>query len=235
MKIECEVARDLIPLYIEGLTSEGSNEFLLNHIKDCSECKEVFDELQKDISDNKINKTYDIKDIPANRLIKKIRNRILSFVVIALFMGVFLNTFGSNALKICKARAAATNFLDSVSIGDFDQAFDYVAYFDFASDMEPNISYEEAKIVWVSRISALKSKGTYVKAYSRLKVWTDDTYPNGEVILTIVEKGVERKHRAYIHFAPFSKGWRVQNIYPRNGEDQSEIEKALYGYINIVN
>ncbi len=231
LKLECDVVRDLLPLYIEGLTKEGSNEFLVKHIKDCRECKEVLDGLQKEIIDENANKAFEIKDKPSKKLVKRIRNRIIAFVVIALVMGVCLNTVGSYAFKIYQTRTVAADFLYNVSKGDFNQAFDYVAYFDFASDIEPKISYEDAKKAWVGRISELKSKDIYVKSYSGLRVWTDDTYPNGEVTLTVVESGVERKYRAKIHFAPYSKEWKIQNIYSWNDGNQSELEKALYGYI----
>ena len=40
-QIPCEVIRDLFPSYIEGLTSEVSNQMIEDHLKECEECSEV--------------------------------------------------------------------------------------------------------------------------------------------------------------------------------------------------
>lgn len=41
MKIPCELARDLFPSYIDGLTSAVSNELLEAHLEECEACREV--------------------------------------------------------------------------------------------------------------------------------------------------------------------------------------------------
>ncbi len=41
VKIPCEVARDLFPSYIDGLTSRVSNEVLEDHLRECEACRET--------------------------------------------------------------------------------------------------------------------------------------------------------------------------------------------------
>lgn len=36
--MKCEIIRDLLPLYADGLTSEESNQLIEAHIQSCSEC-----------------------------------------------------------------------------------------------------------------------------------------------------------------------------------------------------
>ena len=48
MKI-CKIIQDLFPNYIEKLTSEETNEYIENHIKECEECKEKLKTMQKEI------------------------------------------------------------------------------------------------------------------------------------------------------------------------------------------
>ena len=39
-KRDCKIVQDLLPNYIKGLTNEQTNEYIENHLKECSECKE---------------------------------------------------------------------------------------------------------------------------------------------------------------------------------------------------
>lgn len=49
MKKECEIIKDLLPLYIDKLTSKASNEFIEKHLKDCKFCKEEYNILNSNI------------------------------------------------------------------------------------------------------------------------------------------------------------------------------------------
>lgn len=39
-KINCETTNDLLPLYVEALTSESSNELVKEHLEECDECRQ---------------------------------------------------------------------------------------------------------------------------------------------------------------------------------------------------
>ena len=45
-KIPCEVVRDLLPSYVDGLTSETTNGLLEEHIADCTPCKRVLEAMR---------------------------------------------------------------------------------------------------------------------------------------------------------------------------------------------
>lgn len=42
-KIQCEIIRDLIPLYAEGLCSEASRELIEAHVAACGECRKLYE------------------------------------------------------------------------------------------------------------------------------------------------------------------------------------------------
>lgn len=42
-KISCEICRDLMPLVRDGVALQDSREAVLQHLKECPECKAVFD------------------------------------------------------------------------------------------------------------------------------------------------------------------------------------------------
>lgn len=81
-KKECKIVQDLLPNYIEKLTSLQTNEYIEEHIANCSECKTVLENMQKEIpTDTKVNNQKEVK------YIKKFRNRMrtLSLILLAIF------------------------------------------------------------------------------------------------------------------------------------------------------
>lgn len=44
MKTDCEIIKDLLPLYAEHMTSEKSNEMIEEHLNECEECRKQFDD-----------------------------------------------------------------------------------------------------------------------------------------------------------------------------------------------
>ena len=45
--MNCNIVKDLIPLYIDGCCSEESERVVEEHLKDCSECKKLFEEMKE--------------------------------------------------------------------------------------------------------------------------------------------------------------------------------------------
>lgn len=45
--MNCNIVKDLIPLYIDGCCSEESERAVEEHLKDCSECKKLFEEMKE--------------------------------------------------------------------------------------------------------------------------------------------------------------------------------------------
>ena len=43
----CKIVQDLLPNYIEKLTTEETNQFIEEHLKECDECKKSFREYAK--------------------------------------------------------------------------------------------------------------------------------------------------------------------------------------------
>lgn len=50
MKLElpCEIVRDLLPNYVDGLTSDSSTDSVEAHLKQCKHCNEVYETMKKD-------------------------------------------------------------------------------------------------------------------------------------------------------------------------------------------
>lgn len=46
--MKCEIIRDLMPLYLDGLTSEESNKAIGEHLDGCVPCKEMLEQMQQE-------------------------------------------------------------------------------------------------------------------------------------------------------------------------------------------
>lgn len=66
-KKTCEVIKDLLPLYAEGICSEESRSIVTRHLSGCSECSEILREMGTEI---RVSADRDIA------VMKKIRRRI---------------------------------------------------------------------------------------------------------------------------------------------------------------
>lgn len=49
--MKCEMIRDLLPLYIDGITSEVSNKEIEAHLKECSGCRQCYQEMSGKLPD----------------------------------------------------------------------------------------------------------------------------------------------------------------------------------------
>lgn len=49
---ECKIVQDLLPNYIEKLTSQTSNDFIEKHLENCNECKSVAENMEKELKFN---------------------------------------------------------------------------------------------------------------------------------------------------------------------------------------
>lgn len=84
-KLPCEIIRDLLPSYVDGLTSEVTNEAICEHIKSCDACKETLHRMQEPEeieSEEEQEKEIDF--------LKKTRSRTRRIIAISMAMMVFL-------------------------------------------------------------------------------------------------------------------------------------------------
>ena len=88
MNSNCNVIRDLLPLYADGICSEESRELIEEHIKNCPECNE---ELQKAKSCPEFKQADENADIAkkAGKRVKSIKKRVV-IKCIAASLAVFI-------------------------------------------------------------------------------------------------------------------------------------------------
>lgn len=68
-KKECKIIQDLLPNYVDNLTSNETNMFIENHLKECIECSSILQNMNKEFEKENVNvkkevnyaKKYNIK------------------------------------------------------------------------------------------------------------------------------------------------------------------------------
>ena len=86
MDIKCEIIRDLLPLYVEELTSKESSEAISVHLKICDECRKEYEEMKSGETKTCQTQAEEIK--PLKRIMQKLNMRIsfLTYGVMVFFI-----------------------------------------------------------------------------------------------------------------------------------------------------
>lgn len=111
MNKECYMIQDLLPSYIDQLTSEETNKYIESHMKNCEECKDIFNNMKNNNKDNKetiLEKEEKVKYI---NFAKKynIKFNILKLIIIIITI-VFVIVFFRRAFIMKSLNANAKNY-----------------------------------------------------------------------------------------------------------------------------
>lgn len=102
-KIECSIVKDLMPLFADSLVSCETREFIEGHLKECNECRNYYESLNKDL---KIELPLDQKQIDDRGVaivneIKQAQDRVkYTFIIFAMFVAVGITLLSSGDLSI---------------------------------------------------------------------------------------------------------------------------------------
>ena len=47
-QIDCEIIKDAIPLYVDGISGDATNEIIEEHLKECEKCRRTYEKLKVD-------------------------------------------------------------------------------------------------------------------------------------------------------------------------------------------
>lgn len=79
--VECKIVHDLLPSFIDKLTSKETNAFIEEHLKTCDSCKKVYEDMTRDVkADKKIEMPKEVK------YFKKFKTKITKWRVIVLIL-----------------------------------------------------------------------------------------------------------------------------------------------------
>lgn len=78
MDKNCKVIQDLLPLYIERLSSKETNLFIENNLKNCYSCNEVLNELKQKVNVPRVDEKDAIR-----KFYIKLKYKIIKIVLIS--------------------------------------------------------------------------------------------------------------------------------------------------------
>lgn len=105
---ECKVVQDLLPNYIEKLTSKETNDYIEEHINECQECSKILDNMKKEIKVD--NKTINKKEV---KYIKKYNSKlkILKSILLIILL-IYVIVIGRRAIIMTSLSAKARQYLE---------------------------------------------------------------------------------------------------------------------------
>lgn len=96
-KRECKLVQDLLPNYIEKVTSEETNQYIQEHLQSCAECTQVYTSMTREIKSKAldIDKTVDyMKKVNQKMKIAKIALGSIAIMILLVMLA-----FGANTLR----------------------------------------------------------------------------------------------------------------------------------------
>lgn len=97
---DCKIVQDLLPNYLENLTSEVTNEFIEQHIAKCPECKKVFNNMSGEIEVEEINQDKEINYLKGIRKRVKRTITIVSLIVIIIASCIVCYIYNQSRIQV---------------------------------------------------------------------------------------------------------------------------------------
>lgn len=100
--VNCDVIQDLLPNYIDKISSESTNELVEEHLQSCKKCQEALQSMSKDI-DSKIIENQDdqidyLKGFRKDKIKSNIK-AVLIFIIITILVFTFVSQFWLYMIK----------------------------------------------------------------------------------------------------------------------------------------
>lgn len=139
----CSIIADLLPSYIEGLTLADTNRFIADHLEQCADCRQLFEEYTADLSIPVETPTkYDRK------IVRSMRFQLLWYLIWPLIYGVLMQF---------RKEGTVTFFIVALSAAWFVLFTSHVTEYNFDLDDTKKTYYDTQKRM------VREGKGTFFK------------------------------------------------------------------------
>lgn len=120
IKLPCDIVKDLLPSYVDGLTSPASGEAVSGHLTECSKCSKLYNDMKSEAGYSSNDKTESsnaaISEADGRKLFKKINRRLSKRVRITIAICVFAVILITAGWELLYNGAFKTVSPDDVSI-----------------------------------------------------------------------------------------------------------------------
>lgn len=186
-KRECKIIQEyLLPNYIDNLTDEEINSYINEHIKECDNCKKVYEDMQKDSKEENMNQkqneiNYMRKFNTKLKIVKSIF--ILIFAIILLILSltirkmIILNNLNEKVTKYIESK----NTYVRIS-GNLNTGYEYMEIYK-KDDKIKRILKMENKEVYSTTIETPDEMSTYMDTPEHKQLsTTNDMIYNEQII-----------------------------------------------------
>ncbi len=134
MRNECNIIRDLLPLYAEKMVSSDTAAFIEEHLKDCEACRKEYEGIKEPQPTKEISHAAPLLKLSRKMKVKRIQTIAVTAVfVIALFVSAFAVLDAPIYLPYAEGIVTVGQFGDKSMLLTFDEEvtdFDYMVYDD---------------------------------------------------------------------------------------------------------
>lgn len=122
-KKDCNIVRDLLPNIVENLATDDSEQFVQNHISNCSECKEILEMLQNDKKKQTVDSDEKEK-IEINHLKKYskkmslLKTLLFSIIIIIIVILIVVSIYLVKSINIRNIKITAYNNVQKLEKSD---------------------------------------------------------------------------------------------------------------------
>lgn len=212
MKIDCDIIKDLLPLYVEGIASEKSRKAVEEHLEECEGCKKIYQEMIKP----KLQVHYDREPAESFRKYVKKEKRKLG-IKTALVTAVIILAVGAVRLFMIGG-AFGLLLWDSAGAEIFEDtdASHYSRYMGEEADEEYAGKWDMDESIFPEKITEKMHVADYKMVYynpwdaqylSYLVVEYDEEAYNAEI--KRLKKYVSTEYNGYYGAEGFAKGFTL--------------------------
>lgn len=121
---KCKIVQDLLPNYIEKLTSNETSEFINKHLKECDECNEIYKQMDANLESNIAKSTQ--KEI---NFFKKYQKRLFLFkLIIIIILIIFITITARKMIIISNLSRKAEEIAKSNNYHSIEYNYNYGKY-----------------------------------------------------------------------------------------------------------
>lgn len=142
-KKDCKIIQDLLPNYIDNLTTQETNNFIEEHLKECEECKKKYENMKNDlkVEENK-NQKKSINFIKKyNKKMKFLKIIILAIIVLylaliakkAIIMGDLVNKASKKARTEYEVSYKITQEYGTIYANSYVKGDEYIVEYDYVT------------------------------------------------------------------------------------------------------
>ena len=116
MRTDCEVIKDLLPLYVEQMASDKSIELIEEHLAECNDCKKIYEEMNAPEPELKVQQEEGER---FKKFMKKWKHKTILVVLGAMFLELLILSVCMGALYFSATMSPIEEYTDIENYNEY--------------------------------------------------------------------------------------------------------------------